>query len=74
VISEEIVRGRFRSIARVGVEGREGREGREGKEGKKGSFLTSCLTVTSFFTFFFRVIDVGVSAAAAGLGGSALGS
>ena len=71
MISKEIVRGRFSSIVRVGVEGREGT-----REGSRGSSLTSCLTMTSFFTLFFRVMGVGVFAAAAdlGLGGSALGS
>jgi hypothetical protein len=73
VVLEEIARGRFSSIVRVGVEGREGREGRGGS---RGSSLSSCLTMTSFPTLFFRVMGVGVSAAAAGsgLGGSALGS
>ena len=71
MISEEIVHGRFGSIVTVRV----GVEGREGREGSRGSSLASCLTVASF-TLFFRVMDVGVSAAAAGLGlgGSALGS
>lgn len=44
------------------------------KEGSPGSSLTSCLTVTSIFTLFFRGTGVGVSAAGAGLGGSGLGS
>jgi hypothetical protein len=72
VISEEILRGRCGSIVRVAVGGRKGREGRESS---RGSSITSCLTMTSF-TLFFRVMGVGVSAAAAGLGlgGSALGS
>ena len=40
----------------------------EGREGSRGSSLTSCFTVTSFFTLFFWKMGVGVSAAAAGLG------